>query len=378
MYIQLMTVRKKRTIRKHPVYLLLISFILLVITYTAKGIAASRPDLVENYFSRSLFPVTSGIQSAVSNLLPFSMYEIVIVVLILFILYRLILLIRAFSSKRAKDELVRFFTCIIFLVSAGLFLFHFLWSLNNYRIPMKEQLGLTVENTSVNQLADTYRALIERANALKADLPGKNSNISGKEAIRLVLNTAWEGYKPLAPEHSIFHSRRVRVKGLFFSRVQTVSGYAGVYSFLTGEPNINVEPPLVTLPHTACHEIAHQMGITFEDEANYAGFLACKNHPEILFQYSGYLSAVSYTGNALYGQSPELYNEISALISDDIRADRQEIRHFWDRYQKKTATEIADRVNEIYLLSNNQEEGLKSYGRFVDLLIADYLKDGEI
>ena len=102
------------------------------------------------------------------------------------------------------------------------------------------------------------------------------------------------------------------------------------------------------------------------------------NHPDDLFRYSGYLSALTYTGNALYKQSPEVYTEISALISDEIRADQQEIREFWEKNQKKGAAEIADRLNEAYLKSNNQPEGMQSYGRFVDLLIADYLQDQKI
>ena len=66
------------------------------------------------------------------------------------------------------------------------------------------------------------------------------------------------------------------------------------------------------------------------------------------------------------------------MLIDEIRADQQEIREFWDKHQKKAASEIADKVNESYLKSNNQPDGMHSYGKFVDLLIADFLQDGEI
>lgn len=363
--------------RKKEISLLIISALLVLAAQIAKRVAVSNPDMVERYFSRGLYPFTSRIQSAIANLFPFSLYEILIVVLVLFGLYRLFRLIQSIFRKNFADEALRFITLVFLIVSIGLFTFQFGWSLNNYRVPLKDQLGMTVGEATVADLADTYKALVQSANIARSKLPSELS--SDPKKVRDVLDTAWQGYPPLAQQYSLFHSNRVRVKGLYlFSWVQTISGYAGVFNFFTGEPNINIQPPLVTLPHAASHEIAHQMGITLEDEANYAGFLACLNHPDPLFSYSAYLSALTYTGNALYSQSPELYSELSSMLSEEIRADQQQNREFWDMHQKKAASEIADKMNETYLKSNNQPEGMQSYGRFVDLLITDYLQDGKL
>ncbi len=363
--------------RKKALWMVFISVLLVILPQIAKTVAASNPVLVEKYFSRGIYPVTSRIQSAIANLIPFSLYEIVIVCLVLYVLYRFFRLIQSFFRRSFTDEIIRFLARAFLIVSIGLFLFQFAWSLNNYRIPIKDQLGLDVRQASVSELADTYKALVDSANASRSRLDAVQA--SNPQKLRNVLNTAWEGYPPLSQQYSLFHDHRVQVKGLYlFSWVQTISGYAGVYNFFTGEPNINIQPPLVSLPHSACHEIAHQMGITLEDEANYAGFLACMNHPDELFRYSAYLSALTYTGNALYEQSDDTYSELSAMLSNEIRADQQEIREFWDQHQKKTASQIADKMNETYLKSNNQPEGMHSYGKFVDLLIADYLQDGQI
>lgn len=369
---------KNSIFKKRNMVLLVISAVLVLLSRLAKRIGFNNPFLVEKYFSRGLYPVSSKIQTSIANLFPFSLYELVIIVLVAYGLYRIVRLIRSVKKKEFAREILSFATVVILLSSIGIFLFQFLWSLNNYRLPLKDQLGLNVKETSVEDLAKTYEALILKANDLRNVLSNVQDTASDKTRIKHILETAWEGYRPLSEKYDLFHANRVRVKGLLFSRIQTISGYTGVYSFISGEPNINIEPPLVTLPHTACHEIAHQMGITFEDEANYAAFLSCKNHPDILFQYSGYLSAITYTGNALYRQSPELYREVSSLLSDSIKSDQNEIREFWDRHQKETASKIADKVNETYLKSNNQPSGMQSYGKFVDLLIADYLEDNSI
>lgn len=368
---------KRKLNKRAALWMAIVSVFLLLLSQAAKIVAASNPETVEKIFSRGTYPVTSRVQSVIANLVPFSIYELVIVVLVLYGVYRLFRLIQSIFRGSFRDEIIRFSTQLLLIISIGLFLFQFGWNLNNYRVPLKDQLELTVKDTSVSELAAVYEALVTSANNARSRLPAVIE--SDPEKIRTILNTAWEGYKPLSEKHSIFHSNRVRVKGLYlFSWVQTISGYAGVYNFFTGEPNINIQPPLVSLPHSACHEIAHQMGITLEDEANYASFLACMEHQDDLFRYSAYLSALTYTGNALYGQSPELYSSLSASLSDEILADQQEIREFWDRHQKKAASQIADKMNEVYLKSNNQPEGIQSYGRFVDLLIADYLQDGEI
>jgi|LSQX01.3.fsa_nt_gb hypothetical protein len=364
--------------KKRIIVLFIISAVLFLLSRAAKLAGLYYPDLVEKHFSRGIYPVTSRFQTSVANIFPFSLYELVIIALVAYGIYRIIRLIRSFIKKEFTREILNFLAVLVFLVSTGVFLFQFLWSLNNYRLPLKDQLGLDVKESSIEDLAATYKAIVLRANDIRSVLQYDQDTGTDRAKVRNVLETAWEGYSALAEEFDLFHANRVRVKGLLFSRIQTISGYTGVYSFITGEPNINIEPPLITLPHTACHEIAHQMGVTFEDEANYAAFLACKNHPDILFQYSGYLSALTYVGNALYSQSPELYSEISNLISEDIKRDQAEIRAFWNRRLKETASKIADKVNETYLKSNNQPSGMQSYGKFVDLLIAHYLQNNSI
>jgi len=60
----------------------------------------------------------------------------------------------------------------------------------------------------------------------------------------------------------------------------------------TGEANVNISMPHTSIPFTACHEMAHQIGFAREDEANFIAYIACKNHPSPDFQYSGILSAL--------------------------------------------------------------------------------------
>lgn len=170
MYIQIESSRSYKRKKSNTLMLFIISTVLLILSRLAKKLAFSRPDLVEKYFSGGLYPVTSRIQTGISNLFPFSLYEMLIVLLVIYAIYRIIRLIRSISRKTFSSEGIRLLKHIYLFLAVALFLFQFLWSLNNYRIPLKEQLGLNVQETSVTQLADTYSALVNRANEIRAEL----------------------------------------------------------------------------------------------------------------------------------------------------------------------------------------------------------------
>ena len=52
----------------------------------------------------------------------------------------------------------------------------------------------------------------------------------------------------------------------------------------------------------------------------------------------------------------------------------QENNPYWNRYEGKVA-EVSNQMNDTYLKLNNQEEGVQSYGRAVDLMLAYYREE---
>ena len=67
----------------------------------------------------------------------------------------------------------------------------------------------------------------------------------------------------------------------------------------------------------------------------------------------------------------DLWNRADALKSDALRRDIQSNNAYWKQYETPVS-EVSDRVNDAYLKANGQENGLRSYGRMVDLLLAYY------
>ena len=92
------------------------------------------------------------------------------------------------------------------------------------------------------------------------------------------------------------------------------------------------------------------------------------------YKYSGILLALTNSMNALHDTDQALFKKLSESYSVEVRHDLKEINEFWAKYEGPVER-ATDRINDKYLKANNQKDGIKSYGRMVDLLIAEHRKN---
>jgi hypothetical protein len=149
----------------------------------------------------------------------------------------------------------------------------------------------------------------------------------------------------------------------------------GVFFPFTMEANVNVDIPDYTIAATMMHELAHLRGFMREDEANYLSYLAGMKSDNIELQYSSTMLALVYAGNALYSQNPDLYFIIRDQYSEGVLKDIRANSEYWTQYEDTVVSTISNKVNDTYLKANNQEDGVKSYGRMLDLLLAKYREE---
>ena len=128
------------------------------------------------------------------------------------------------------------------------------------------------------------------------------------------------------------------------------------------------------IPHAICHELSHLRGFMREDEANFIGYLACLASEDAAYRYSGALLGWIYAGNALAKVDPAAYIRLYEELPDAVKIELEENTQFWARYEGKTA-EATEAVNDAYLKVNGQAEGVKTYGRVVDLMLEDFVKN---
>ena len=344
----------------------------------AWGIALLWPSPVSSLFlpfSRTV----SRMLAYLFSVLPFSVFEWIVLCLVLwglFLLARLILrLIRAGKRGVARRSLLaRAAASLTLAVAATAFCFTFLWGLNYAAPPLSETFDLPVEPRGEEFLKEATLQLLAQANRLSEQVPRDGEGRPDFGTVEQLGRPAIDAFNALAEDNDRFGGASPPVKTMTFWIVPSLLNVAGIYFPFTGESNVNPDAPDSTLPFTICHEMAHRLGFAPEDEANYVAFLACRASDLPMFRYAAYLEAFLYCGNAL---GDETRREVMQQAGPPVRADIALMREHYMKYEGPLR-QIGESINHGYLVMMGQPEGVGSYGMVVDLLLAEYAKEGRL
>lgn len=336
--------------------------------------ASKSPAIVENFYSNGFYTwIAQGI-SRITGIFPFSAGEILFILLIIFFIYRLIFIALTIIKEpsRGKYIFLNFILNTTIFISIIYFAFIMLWGLNYHRFTFSKLSDLNIKPASINELAFLCDNLIQRGNKLREKVEENSLGVmklsySHSEFFK----RASKGYEEISNTYPELKGQYGIPKGIFLSKALSISGISGIYSPLTFEANVNTEIPDSMLPSTTCHEIAHQRGFAREDEANFISYLACIQHPDVEFQYSGTLLALIHAMNALNRHDKGRFIDLHGKYSEGVLRDLKFIRKFWKSYEGPIER-ASSKLNNAYLKSNYQKDGIYSYGRMVDLLIAEY------
>ena len=317
--------------------------------------------------------IGAGVRSALSVLtswIPFSVGEAIILLLPLGLFLTLRLAVRRYcGSWRAAFVYVG----ILISVASTLFSAFTLGFAAGYRSsPLDQKLEMERAPVSATELYDTAVILVENINELSREINFGGDNFSvmpyNLNELNRRLNTA---YAEISREYEFITHVNSRVKPILLSEVMSYMHITGVYSFFTGEANLNVNFPDYTIPYTAAHEMAHQRGIAREDEANFMAFLVCIHSDDPYIRYCGYLNTYEYVASALYRADKDLYFKAAERMDQAVNLEMVAYNDFYDKYRDTTASQISGAVNDSYLQSQGTP-GTVSYGMVVDLTVAYY------
>jgi len=376
------------------------------------------PGFAEYVWARGIYRAFRFVMASITGLLPFSLAEIIVILIVpafLFFLVRAIIkAIRARKEKKTIITLMRTLRNFIMIVGIVLLVFMVGAGCNYHRDSISVPLGLSVGNNNTGDLKgmcielgkkaaaarkvlEEKYALSEQDGAIEAAGP-ENSAVeaatSKSAASEGLVNApfrssysnseraqaAREALKRLSEDVDVMSGAFPRPKSVFFSRVMSRFGISGVFFPWTIEANVNVDISDYTKGFVTCHELSHIAGFMREDEANFIAFLACRVSGDDELTYSGYMFAFEMAINKLYKISKEDYYDVlrEVNVTPGMSADSVEDSEYWDQFRDDALYEAGSNMNDTYLKLNSQEDGTKSYGRMLDLLVALYRKDGEI
>ena len=159
--------------------------------------------------------------------------------------------------------------------------------------------------------------------------------------------------------------------------ILSVQQTTGVYSPFTVEANYNRDIAYYDIPFTICHELSHLRGYMQEEEANFIGVLATIGADDLYFNYSGYVSAWVYAGNALARIDSTAFATLYARINARTRQDMLYNNAYWKQFEGKPA-EAHEQLNDAYLKMQGQATGVRSYGHVTDLMLEYFAKNGKL
>jgi hypothetical protein len=256
-------------------------------------------------------------------------------------------------------------------------LFIALWGINYNRLPFSETSGLEAGPVQAGVLERSCLLLVEQTNVLREDVREDDDGVMALSVpLRNTLQRANEGFRAAATEFGTLGAVEPgRPKPVLGSKLMSHAGITGAYFPMTAEANINMDVTNAELPFTICHELAHQIGFAREDEANFIAWITCYYSPYEDYKYSGSVMALLNLLNALQGRDAAAWGRIRGMCSPAVNRDLNSMGQYWRLYEGPVS-EISETINDTFLRANRQSDGVQSYGRMVDLVIA-YLRKNE-
>lgn len=340
--------------------------VLLIVQFVGLKLLTYFPEFVETYYSNGLYLYISHFSRSVFGWIPFSFGDILYGILILWIIFWLK---KHWKTTSGKEKTL----AALSLLSVVYFLFHFLWAFNYYRLPLFEKMQLKTEYSDEQLLLFT-KQLIAKTNETQFKITGDTSQkVSISFTHDEIFEKSLNGYNKLAQTQPHFAYETPSQKESLMSLILTYMGFGGYLNPFTNEAQVNNKIPNYNFPATACHEMAHQIGYGSESECNFISFLSTTQNPDLHFKYSGYTHALRYCLRNIGMKDEKQLEELLKTLNSGVLKNFQESEDFW----KSHKTFIHDGFEIFYdnfLKMNQQEDGMESYSKFVDLLINYYQK----
>ena len=336
---------------KHPVYKAILVSIGIALLIFIFGLF---PALVQKYYSTGVYPYISSSLRFISAIFPFAIGDIVYAILIGFVLYKIIRFIKKRKTLKREHRIVVPVQILNFFLILYI-IFKLVWGLNYSRPSISEELGIGNEKYTVKELVLLGDYFVKKTN----DLKFKQTKASAYSIKDLETNSA-KAYTLMEKKNPLFSYPNPCLKSVLIPWMVSKVGIEGYYAPLSGEANMNMNLPEFVKPYVSCHEIAHQLGIAYEDEANLLGYLTASNSPDVNYKYSANYEMLRYILFEIRMKSPEDYKRLHDTLSLSVLADFKTEKEFWRKYNGEMFAYM-DAAFDRFLKLNNQKKGIDSY-----------------
>lgn len=339
------------------IILISLPFLLALLVLVCVRMAVHNPGIVEEYYSRGVYPFMLNFISMMSGLINISLWDMFWMSMIILVITGLVLVL--FRAIRLKFYLLRVVQMLLLFYS----FFYILWGFNYFRpgidtrmgwkkIKPDEQAFRLVLDSLINNSNKNYIKIATDDYAEIETLIEKSYHTNG-----FIIGIDYDG-------------RNRKPKKMLLSSYFLKSGVSGYFGPLFNEVHVNPFQVPTEYPFILAHEKAHQFGIASEAEASLAGYIICAGSEDQRLRYSGNLYLLLYflSDAKQLNDFRSYLKKIDRKVMDDIRYREK----YYDKLTNKKLEKMQNAANDVYLRSNNINKGIHNYNQVVGLMINFY------
>ncbi len=321
------------------------------------------PEHVERYYSNGIYQYISNFSRILLGWIPFSVGDILYFVLGIFIIYWFFKIRKGFFRNWKENGI-----SILAFISVIYFCFQILWALNYNRVSLDKKLQISTEYTE-EDLKELTLQLIDLTNKTHVEITKDSSKkVDFTESNDQIFAQAQMAYSHLPQQLSFITYNHLSLKNSIYSKPLSFGGWGGYLNPFTNEAQVNRIKPKLFFYVTTYHEMAHQTGIGSESGCNFIGFMVAKHNPNSFSKFSAYSFALTYCLSSIKELDEKLYGKLKEKINKGIILNMEESDRFWKDHQSYLEN-ITKFFYDNFLKFNLQNDGMKGYSKFIDLLI---------
>lgn len=332
------------------------------------AVAPFSAGFIERWFSGRLYPPIQRAMTSATNVVPLAVFDLLLVVASVTLILAIVRAARAAWRIRRPTPVLRLLGHLTAAAAVVYLVFLFEWGFNYRRVPMAQRLVVAAESPSDGDVVALGRHAVDEVNRLH------------DEAHRIGwVGDEWRDARLLSAFASIQRALSDgppavpgRLKRTLLGPYFRWTGVDGMINPFGLEVLANPDLLPFERPFVAAHEWAHLAGYADEAEASFVGWLTTlRADPPA--QYSAWLFLFWQVGGAVAEK------DRAALVSGLEPGPRRDVDAIVERLRRGRwpMLQMAGwAVYDQYLKANRVDEGIRSYGAVLTLILRARFEDG--
>ncbi len=338
------------------------------VSFLVRSLLVSKPEWVERWYSRWLFPGIRSILDYTIGLFPVPWIYLITLLI-------LVLLVRSFFPlgqgnlswpQRLSTTGLRFLA----VLGGSYFFFLFLWGYNYIRQPLEVQLAFDMTPLSEEELWQNLEEETHILVQLRTDIPSVDMDSIAPTLDRAQTETALrDGVGRWLQENGFPAPGRVRGRLLYPKGGFLRFSSAGMYFPFSGEGYVDAGLHSLQIAPVMAHELGHGFGFGDEGTCNFLAYVGCLNTDDPYLRYAGQLNYWRTLAVNCRRYDPDRYRAFRASLPDGIQHDLNTINRYLLKYPD-LMPKVRHAAYSSYLKAQGIEEGIANYNRVLMLVKA--------